>query len=196
MATTFSTAKVKAVRKALLNIELSIINEFQEKHGLEDYSLQELAEYLIDNGDCGLKADITDTLEKEFIKFADKHSLWCNPNIAKRVNESTNDFLMEDWSDIWDDILNCDYIENVVYVVTEEMDGDKWERDKCFDICSSWDKAVESFNESKENAFDSMSGRCDEDEIEVEADNGTHYMIEFNYYEYWYEVMIEKKEVR
>ena len=69
MATTFSTAKIKAVRKALLNIELDIINEFQEKHGLEDYSLQELAEYLIDNGDCGLKADITDTLEKEFDKM-------------------------------------------------------------------------------------------------------------------------------
>lgn len=190
------TAKIKAVRKALLNIELNIINEFQEKHGLEDYSLQELAEYLIDNGDCGLKADITDTLEKEFIKFADKHSLWYNPNIVKRVNESTNDFLMDCWEDIWDDILNCDYIENVMYVVTEEMEGTKWERNMNFDICSTWSKAVESFNESKENAIDSMNGRCDADEINVEVDNVSHFLTEANYYEYWYEVMIEKKEVR
>lgn len=186
--------KIKAVRKALLNIELDVINDFQEKYGLEGYSLQELAEYLIANGACGLKADITDTLKKEFIKFADKHSLRCIPNIVKRVNETTNDFLMEDWSDIWDKILNCRYIENVVYVVTEEMDGPKWEREKNIEICSSWEKAVESFNESKEYAIGSMNERCDENDIEIVDDNETYYMIEANCY--WYEVMIEKKKVR
>lgn len=195
MATTFSTAKIKAVRKALLNIELNVINKFQTRFGIENYSLNELSEWIIENGDCWLGADITDTLEKEFIKFADKHSLWNNPNIVKRVNESTNDFLMEDWGDIWDELLHCDYIDNVMYVVTEEMDGPKWEREKSFDICSSWEKAVESFNESKENAILSFNGRCNEEDIEVEADNETHYMRQANYYEYWYEVMIEKKRV-
>lgn len=190
------TAKIKAIRKALLNTELDKINEFTEKYGIEDYSLQEIAEYLISNGDCGFGVDITEEIEMGFINFADKHSMWLRPNIIKRVTESNKDFLMDAWEDIWDDILNCDYIENVMYVVTEEMDGAKWERDKCFDICSSWEKAVESFNESKENAIDSMSGRCDEEDIEVEADNETHYMTEANYYEYWYEVMIEKQEVR
>ena len=45
-------------------------------------------------------------------------------------------------------------------------------------------------------AFAGIDGNAPSPEREVEADNETHYMIENNYYEYWYEVMIEKKEVR
>lgn len=190
-------AKCRAIRQTLISEENSEkLTKYLQEQGIENMPYSKLAEHFITNGDCGLDVDLETPLREAFVKFADEHSLWCNPNIVKRVNESTNDFLMENWSDIWDEILNCDYIENVMYVVTEEMDGDKWERDKCFDICSTWEKAVESFNESKENAIDSMNDRCDEDDIEVEADNETHYMIEANYYEYWYEVMIEKKEVR
>ena len=191
-----NTFKVKAVRMALINTPLETINEFTEKYGLGDISLQKLADYIIDNGDCGLGVDFTESLMKAFIDMADKHSLKTRDKIEERVNECDFDFLMDDWNYIWDNLFcSAKFCNNVTYVVFYEC-YEKWGPEKDFTLCSTWDKAQEIFASDKENANISMHERCEEDEIEVEADNKTHYMVETNYYEYWYEVCISKKEIK
>lgn len=189
-----SIEKIKAVRKALINAPLDTINAFTEKYNLGDISLQNLAEYLINNGDCGLDYDITESLMTSFIDFADKHSLTTRDKIEDRVNECDFDFLMDDWDYIWENLLcSAKYRENVVYVVEEEMEGPKWDNEKNFSLCGTWNKAQEIFEECKENADISMHGRCDE--WNTEYNTPTHYLIEAGDYNYWYEVTISKKEV-
>lgn len=189
-----SIEKIKAVRKALINAPLDTINAFTEKYNLGDISLQNLAEYLINNGDCGLDYDITESLMASFIDFADKHSLTTRDKIEDRVNECDFDFLMDDWDYIWDNLLcSAKYRENVVYVVEEEMEGPKWDNEKNFSLCGTWNKAQEIFEECKENANISMHGRCDE--WNTPFNTPTHYLIEAGDYNYWYEVTISKKEV-
>lgn len=189
-----NTFKVKAVRMALIHIELDVINDFIEKQGLGDISFQKLADYIIDNGDCGLGADITESLMKAFIDMADKHSLTTRDKIEERVNECDFDFLMDDWNDIWDNLLcSAKFRDNIVYVVEEEMEGPKWDKEKNFSLCGTWNKAQEIFEECKENADISMHGRCDE--WNTPKNTPTHYLIEAGDYNYWYEVTISKKEV-
>ena len=189
-----NTFKVKAVRMALIHTELDIINDFIEKQGLGDISLQKLADYIIDNGDCGLGTDITESLMKAFVDMADKHSLTTRDKIEERVKECDFDFLMDDWNYIWDNLLcSAKYRENVVYVVEEEMEGPKWDNEKNFSLCGTWNKAQEIFEECKENADISMHGRCDE--WNTDYNTSTHYLIEAGGYNYWYEVTISKKEV-
>lgn len=189
-----SIEKIKAVRKALINAPLDTINAFTEKYNLGDISLQNLAEYLINNGDCGLDYDITESLMTSFIDFADKHSLTTRDKIEERVNECDFDFLMDDWNYIWENLLcSAKYRENVVYVVEEEMEGPKWDNEKNFSLCGTWNKAQEIFEEFKENADISMHGRCDE--WNTPFNTPTHYLIEAGDYNYWYEVTISKKEV-
>lgn len=191
-----NTEKLKAVRKALVNAPLDIITSYMEKYNIEEYSLQELAEYIINNGDCGLGYDITESLMNSFINVADKHSLVTRNKIEERVNECDFDFLMDDWNDIWENLLcSAKYRETVVYVVEYECEGQKWERDKGFTLCGTWDKAQERFASYKEDALISMKDRCDEDDICTEKDTSTHYMVEAGGYNYWYEVIVSKTEI-
>lgn len=189
-----NTFKVKAVRMALIHIELDVINDFIEKQGLGDISLQKLADYIIDNGDCGLGIDITEPLKKAFIDMADKHSLTTRDKIEGRVNECDFDFLMDDWNDIWDNLLcSAKFRDNVVYVIEEEWEGPKWDREKTFTLCGNWDKAQERFASDKEDADTLMHGRCDE--WNTEYNTPTHYLIEAGGYNYWCEVIVSKKEI-
>lgn len=190
-----NTFKVKAVRMALIHTELDIINDFIEKQGLGDISLQNLADYIIDNGDCGLGTDITESLMKAFVDMADKHSLTTRDKIEERVNECDFDFLMDDWNYIWDNLLcSAKFRDNVVYVVEYECEGPKWEHEKEFTLCSTWDKAQEWFASDKEDADISMHGRCDE--WNTPNNTPTHYLIEAGDYNYWYEVCVSKKEIK
>lgn len=189
-----NTEKIKAIRKALINAPLDTINAFIEKYNLGDISLQNLAEYLVNNGDCGLDYDITESLMNSFIDFADKHSLTTRNKIEERVNECDFDFLMDDWNDIWDNLLcSAKFRDNVVYVVEYECEGPKWDHDKAFTLCSTWDKAQERFASDKKDADISMHGRCDE--WNTPNNTQTHYLIEAGDYNYWYEVQVSKKEV-
>jgi hypothetical protein len=189
-----STEKIKAIRKALINAPLDTINAFTEKYNLGDISLQNLAEYLVNNGDCGLDYDITESLMNSFIDFADKHSLTTRDKIEDRVNECDFDFLMDDWDYIWDNLLcSAKFRDNVVYVVEYECEGPKWEHEKAFTLCSTWDKAQEIFASDKEDADISMHGRCDE--WNTPNNTPTHYLIEAGDYNYWYEVIVSKKEI-
>lgn len=189
-----NTEKIKAIRKALINAPLDTINAFTEKYNLGDISLQNLAEYLVNNGDCGLDYDITESLMNSFIDFADKHSLTTKNKIEERVNECDFDFLMDDWNDIWDNLLcSAKFRDNVVYVVEYECEGPKWDHDKGFTLCSTWDKAQEIFASDKEDADISMHGRCDE--WNTPNNTPTHYLIEAGDYNYWYEVIVSKKEI-
>lgn len=189
-----NTEKIKAIRKALINAPLDIINAYIEKYNLGDISLQNLAEYLVNNGDCGLDYDITESLMNSFINFADKHSLTTRDKIEDRVNECDFDFLMDDWDYIWDNLLcSAKYRENVVYAVEYECEGPKWEHEKEFTLCSTWDKAQKIFASDKEDADISMHGRCDE--WNTPNNTSTHYLIEAGDYNYWYEVQVSKKEV-
>ena len=149
-----NTFKVKAVRMALIHTELDIINDFIEKQGLGDISLQKLADYIIDNGDCGLGTDITESLMKAFIDMADKHSLTTRDKIEERVNECDFDFLMDDWNYIWENLLcSAKFRDNVVYVVEYEYESPKWDHAKDFTLCSTWAKAQESFATECETLF-------------------------------------------
>ena len=189
--------KFKAIRKALINAPLDTITDFQAKFNIEDYSLQQLAEWIAKNGDSGLDYDITPTLMQHFIDVADKHTTILRNRIVKDVEYCNYDFLMDDWDIIWDALLSkAKYHDNVVYVVSEEMEGPKWEREKCIELLSNWDKAVESFNDSKENALIAMGGRVDEEDINAEYDTETHYLVEAGGYNYWYEVMMDKMVVK
>jgi hypothetical protein len=148
----------------------------------------------VNNGDCGLDYDITESLMNSFIDFADKHSLTTRDKIEERVNESDFDFLMDDWDYIWDNLLcSAKFRDNVVYVVSYECEGPKWEHEKEFTLCSTWDKAQKSFASDKEDADISMHGRCDE--WNTEYNTPTHYLIEAGDYNYWYEVIVSKKEI-
>lgn len=189
-----NTFKVKAVRMALIHTELDIINDFIEKQGLGDISLQKLADYLIDNGDCGLGTDITESLMKAFIDVADKHSLTTRDKIEERVNECDFDFLMDDWNYIWDNLLcSAKFRDKVVYAVEYECESPKWDHAKDFTLCGTWDKAQESFATEKEDANTLMHGRCDE--WNTEYNTPTHYLIEAGGYNYWCEVSVSKKEI-
>lgn len=189
-----NTEKIKAIRKALINAPLDTINAFTEKYNLGDISLHNLAEYVVKNGDCGLDYDITESLMCSFIDFADKHSLVTKDKIKERVFESDFDFLMDDWNYIWDNLLcSAKYRENVIYVVEEEWEGPKWDSEKTFTLCSTWDKAMIMFEDCKEDADTLMHGRCDE--WNTEYDTPTHYLIEAGGYNYWCEVIVSKKEI-
>lgn len=189
--------KYRAIRKALINAPLDTITDFQAKHGIEDYSIHKLAEWFAQNGDSGLDYDMTPTLMECFIEFADNHTLITRNRIIKDVMYCNYDFLMDDWDVIWNAIFDkTKYYDSVVYVVTEEMEGPKWDNVKEFELLSNWDKAVESFLDSKENADISMKGRCDEEDINAEYDNETHYLVEAGAYNYWYEVTITKRELK
>ena len=189
--------KYRAIRKALINAPLDTITDFQAKHDIEDYSIHKLAEWFAQNGDSGLDYDMTSTLMECFIEFADNHTLITRNRIIKDVMYCNYDFLMDDWDVIWNAIFDkTKYYDSVVYVVTEEMEGPKWDNVKEFELLSNWDKAVESFLDSKENADISMRGRCDEEDINAEYDNETHYLVEAGGYNYWYEVTITKRELK
>ena len=189
-----NTEKIKAIRKALINAPLDTINAFIEKYNLGDISLQNLAEYLVNNGDCGLDYDITESLMCSFIDFADSHSLTTKDKIKERVFESDFDFLMDDWNDIWDNLLcSAKYRDNVVYVIEEEWEGPKWDREKTFTLCGNWDRAMIMFENCKEDADTLMHGRCEE--WNTEYNTPTHYLIEAGGYNYWCEVIVSKKEI-
>lgn len=189
-----NTEKIKAIRKALISAPLDTINAFTEKYNLGDISLQNLAEYIVKNGDCGLDYDITESLMCSFIDFADKHSLVTKDKIKERVFESDFDFLMDDWNYIWDNLLcSAKYRESVIYVVEEEWDSPKWDREKVFTLCSTWDKAMIKFENCKGDADTLMHGRCDE--WNTEYDTPTHYLIEAGDYNYWCEVIVSKQEI-
>ena len=80
---------------------------------IEDYSCfsyEELAEYLVDYGD-GLTANVdTDELLESFIyEYFDNYDNFdqIKQTIETYMEGNTFDFLMDDWDDLNEDILNC-----------------------------------------------------------------------------------------
>lgn len=81
-----------------------------------------LVDFLIENGDSGCKFDITPYLMKKFKDYAydilcEKYSM---DEISQIVDESSNDFLMEEWSDIISDLFDkfvkiCPVCHSVIF---------------------------------------------------------------------------------
>lgn len=186
-----NTEKIKAVRRALIDCDLDRINAFQAKMGLEDYSLQQLADYIIENGaDC-----LGINIEDSFIEMVDKHTLIHRDLIVGVVRDSKCDFLKEDWNEIWSKLFGkTDYHNNVVYAVTEEMYGRHWDREKNFELYDSYRSAVAAFKESKKHAEASMTE--EHDSFAIDIDDDTQYLIEHNCYESWFEVCLEKFPIK
>lgn len=79
---------------------------------VEDYSrfsYEELAEYLVDNGDSLTKNVDTDELLEAFIyEYFDNYDFdQIKQTIEIYMEDNTFDLLMDDWNDLNKDILNC-----------------------------------------------------------------------------------------
>jgi hypothetical protein len=131
---------------------------------------------------------------KAFIKYVDEHTTLTLDFIEKRVFYCEDDFLMDSWDDIYDrNFSSWDLYDEVVYVVQAQWDGRKWENTTTFEIFSTYEKAKQSFDDSKfyaELDMDRLS-----DEWVTEVDNEDRWLGQDNEFESWIELNLYKKGV-
>lgn len=82
---------------------------FDDVEDYDSFSYEELAEYIVDGGDCGIEEVNTDQLLNEFIDeyFADYDSEAMFNLLSEYMEEETFDVLMDDWdvlADIAEDL--------------------------------------------------------------------------------------------
>ena len=113
-----NTLKIKAVRQFLINTELDIIVQWQEEKNIENYSLHQLAEYIVENGTDGLNIDIQNHLKSTLIKYIDEHTLIAKPFIVRDVMDYKGNLLTEDWEVVFGNLYpTIQRYDSVCYVV-------------------------------------------------------------------------------
>lgn len=189
-------AKCRAIRQTLIcdcsNFEK--LEKYLQEQGIENMPYSKLAEHFITNGDSKLSVDLTPALMKAFIKYVDEHTTLTLDFIEKRVFNCEDDFLMDSWDDIYDrNFSSWDLYDEVVYVVQAQWEGRKWENTTTFEIFSTYEKAKQSFDDSKVNAELDMDRISDEWVTEV--DNEDRWLGQDNEFESWIELNLYKKGV-
>jgi hypothetical protein len=80
-----------------------------------------LADFLIDWGDSGFNFDITGYLVEEFKTYAYElvYERYSMEEVSAKVDECTDDFLMDDWDDIladmFDIVCSCPVCCGIIY---------------------------------------------------------------------------------
>ena len=187
-------AKCKAIRHTLVHDNTDKLTEYLQEQGIENMPYSKLAEHFITNGDSKLNVDMTPALMRAFIKYVDEHTTLTLDYIEKRVSNCEDDFLMDSWDDIFDrNFSSWDLYDEVVYIVQAQWEGRKWENTTTFEVFSTYEKAKQSFDDSKVNAELDMNRISDE--WVIEADNEDRWLGQDNQFESWIELNLYKKGV-
>lgn len=184
--------KFNAVRGALVNLDLNTINDWTEKYNLQDKSLNDLANYLIDNGDTGLSVDFTDMLINRFVKFIDNHTTLLLPLIKEYVDKSDEDFLTQDWEVIFNNIFpNVQWYDQVVYCVGDETSTKNSDRITTETLFVKYESAKREFDNKKEILVDMLGAK----NWEIETNDDDEFEMQDNHWEQYLQVYIIKKPI-
>ena len=190
-------AKCRAIRQIFIHNEENFnkLTKYLQEQGIENMPYSQLAEHFITNGDCGLDVDLEMPLREAFVDYVDKHTTAPLYEIWNIVNEwCGEDFLMDPWEFIYDEHFKAwDIYDEVVYIVQAQWEGRKWENTTTFEIFSTYEKAKQSFDDSKVNAELDMDRISDEWVTEV--DNEDRWLGQDNEFESWIELNLYKKGV-
>lgn len=188
--------KCQAIRQTFIHNEENFnkLTKYLQEQGIENMPYYQLAEHFITNGDSKLDLDLEIPLRDAFVKYVNEHTTLTLSYIEKRISNCEDDFLMDSWDDIYDrNFSSWDLYDEVVYVVQAQWEGRKWENTTTFEIFSTYEKAKQSFDDSKVNAELDMDRISDEWVLEINDED--RWLGQDNDFESWVELNLYKKGV-
>lgn len=148
--------KITSIRRAFINLEDDTFFKWLERNNLEDMSIIEIGNYILENG-CDA-AGYVEKLKTYFIDYADNHTLMLLPTIERIVRNSNHDFINEDWDTIFNELFpGEDKYDTVVYAVNEFTDTEQIS-DNVFRLFKDYSAAKQDFNETIKNYVEDFGG--------------------------------------
>lgn len=148
--------KITSIRRAFINLEDDTFFKWLERNNLEDMSIIEIGNYILENG-CDA-AGYVEKLKTYFIDYADNHTLMLLPTIERIVRDSNHDFINEDWGTIFNELFpGEDKFDTVVYAVNEFTDTEQIS-DNVFRLFKDYSAAKQDFYETIKNYVEDFGG--------------------------------------
>ena len=184
---------IRAIRRAFINLEGNAFNEWLERNNLEEMSIFDIGNYILENG-CDAEGYV-EKLKSYFIEYVDVHTTILLPDIRNSVMNSNYDFNKEDWNEIFKNFFPFEQVyDSIVYSVNSFTATDQI-ADNNFSLFFNYDKAVETFNTWKNELMGKIMNEDDAEDYEIVVNSDNVIRIYHELADAFYLIDIEKKPV-